>query len=78
MYQNYRKIYQNYRKIYQIEEKYTKLQKNRGNVHKTDQHLSLKGTPKFTQIGILGFKIYHLAALSQTRKQKKMKLATVI
>jgi hypothetical protein len=27
------------------------------------QHLSLQDTPKFTQIGIFGFKIYHLATL---------------
>jgi hypothetical protein len=30
-----------------------------------NQHLSLHDTPKFTQIGILGFKIYHLAILIQ-------------
>jgi hypothetical protein len=30
------------------------------------QHLSLQGTPKFSQIGILGLKIYHLAAMIVT------------
>jgi hypothetical protein len=29
----------------------------------TYQHLPLQDHPKFTQIGILGFKIYHLATL---------------
>jgi hypothetical protein len=28
-----------------------------------DQHLPLQGPPKFTQIGIFGLKIYHLATL---------------
>jgi hypothetical protein len=28
-----------------------------------DQHLPLQDPPKFTKIGILGMKIYHLAAL---------------
>jgi hypothetical protein len=30
---------------------------------KNYQHLSLQDTPNFTQIGILGLKIYHLATL---------------
>jgi hypothetical protein len=35
---------------------------NRPDGHKIYQHLSLKDTPKFTQIGIFGLKIFHLCS----------------
>jgi hypothetical protein len=31
--------------------------------HKTNQHFPIQGPPKFTQIGIFGLKINHLATL---------------
>jgi hypothetical protein len=37
--------------------------KNRPNGHKMYQHLPSQDPPKFTQNGILGLKIYHLATL---------------
>jgi hypothetical protein len=51
--------------------KYTKGAKNISVSHKIDQmtitytyqHLPLQDPPKFTQIGIFGLKIYHLATL---------------
>jgi hypothetical protein len=55
------RMYQNGRKIYQMAIKYTKWQLNRPNGHKIYQHLSLQDTAKFTQIGIFGLKIYHVA-----------------
>jgi hypothetical protein len=55
---------------YQNGEKYTKLPQNIPNGCKIDQmsikytqHLPLQGPPKFTQIGILGWKFYHPATL---------------
>jgi hypothetical protein len=33
------------------------------NGHEILQHFSFQGTPKFTQLGIFGMKIYHLATL---------------
>jgi hypothetical protein len=48
-------------KIYQMAEK------NISNGHKIHQHLWLQDTPKFTQIWILGLKIYHLATLFWNR-----------
>jgi hypothetical protein len=39
--------------------RYTEWPQNRPNV----QHLSLQDPPKFTQIGIFGMKVYHLATL---------------
>jgi hypothetical protein len=43
--------------------KYTKWPENWPNGHRIYQHLLLQDTPKFIQIGILGFKMYHLATL---------------
>jgi predicted secreted protein len=43
--------------------KYTKWQLNRPKGHKIYQHLPLQDPPKFTQIGIFGLKIWHLATL---------------
>jgi hypothetical protein len=43
--------------------RYTKWQLHRPNGHKICQHLSLRDTTKFTQNGIFGVKIYHLATL---------------
>jgi hypothetical protein len=40
--------------------KYNKLPPN---IHKIYQHLPLQDPPKFTQIGIFGLKINHLATL---------------
>jgi hypothetical protein len=45
------------------ENMYIKRPLNTQYIHKIYQHLSLQDTPKFTQIGIIGLKIYHLAAL---------------
>jgi hypothetical protein len=44
--------------------KYTKRPQYRPNVHKIYQHLPLQDPPKFTQIGIFGLKICHLATLA--------------
>jgi hypothetical protein len=40
--------------------------KNLPTGHKIYQHLPLQDHPKFTQNGIFGFKIYHLATLVAT------------
>jgi hypothetical protein len=60
-------------KIYQITIKFTKWpqclpnrSKNRPNSHKIYQHTPLQDPPKFTQIGIFGLKICHLATLIQS------------
>jgi hypothetical protein len=57
-------------KIYQITAKYNKWPQNmpngrkiEKNGHKIYQHLPLQDPPKFTQIGIFGLKICHLATL---------------
>jgi hypothetical protein len=50
-------------KLQQVTFKYTKWPQNIPNGHKIYQHLSLQDPPKFTQIGILGLKICHLATL---------------
>jgi hypothetical protein len=36
------------------------------------QHLPLQDPPKFTQIGILGLKIYHLASLVEVHKKEEV------
>jgi hypothetical protein len=38
------------------------------NVHRVYKHFPFQVPPKFTQIGILGLKIYHLATLRETQK----------
>jgi hypothetical protein len=43
------------------------MAENRPSGHKIYQHLPLQDPPKFTQIGILGLKIYHLATLAGRR-----------
>jgi hypothetical protein len=48
--------------------KYTKWPNNRPNGHKINQHLPLQDPPKFTQIGIFGMKICHLATLVMASK----------
>jgi hypothetical protein len=53
----------NYYQIYQRAVKYFKWPYNRPNVHKIYNHLPLQDPPKFTQTGIFGLKIYHLATL---------------
>jgi hypothetical protein len=40
-----------------------KMAQNRQNDRKIDQHLPLHEPPKFTQIGIFGLKLCHLATL---------------
>jgi hypothetical protein len=57
------KICQNGHWIYQMVIKYSKWKWNRPNGHKIYQHISLQDTRKFTQIGIFGLKICHLATL---------------
>jgi cytochrome c len=57
------KIIPNDHKIYQMAIKYTKWMKNRPNGDKIYQRLPLQDSPKLTQIGIFGLKIYHLATL---------------
>jgi hypothetical protein len=51
-------IYQMAINIYQMAGKYSKWPK-------IYQHFPFQGPPKYTQIGILGMKIYHLATLFQ-------------
>jgi hypothetical protein len=55
-------IYRN-RKNISSEQKYTKRPQNRPNCHKIYQHIQFQGPPKFSQIGIFGLKIDHLATL---------------
>jgi hypothetical protein len=43
--------------------KYTKLRQNRPNGHAMYHHLPLQEPPIFTQIGIFGLKLNHLATL---------------
>jgi hypothetical protein len=54
-------------KIYPNDPNYTKLKQNIPNsckmALKFTQHLSFQDTTKFTQIGIFGLKIHHLATL---------------
>jgi hypothetical protein len=55
------KKYTKLTKIYQMDKKYTKWQQNGPYGHTKYQHLPLQDPPKFTQIGIFGFQICHLA-----------------
>jgi hypothetical protein len=58
----------NYCKLYQIATKYTKLRKIcTPNGHKIYQHLTLQDPPKFTQSGIFGWEICHLATLGRKK-----------
>jgi hypothetical protein len=50
----------NYHTLYQTSIKYT-------NGHKIYQHFLFQGPPKFTQIGIFGLKINHLATLLEPK-----------
>jgi hypothetical protein len=59
-YQNGKYILNDY-KIYQMAIKYTKWPKNTRNGRKIFQHFTFRDPPKYTQIGIFGMKIYHLA-----------------
>jgi hypothetical protein len=54
--------------------KFTKWPLNRPNDHVKYQHLPLQDPPKFTQIGIFGFKICRLATLLQGNWLRKMKM----
>jgi hypothetical protein len=63
------KIYPKRGKMYQITTKYQmalKYTKCPKYDHKISQHAPLQGPLKFTQIGIFGMKIYHLATLVRT------------
>jgi hypothetical protein len=51
----------NEHKLYQMIIKYPKCPLNVQDGHKIYQHFPNQGTPKFTQIGIFGLKIYYLA-----------------
>jgi hypothetical protein len=44
--------------------KFTEWLQNISNGRKIYQHLQLQDPPKFTQIGIFGLKVYHLATLA--------------
>jgi hypothetical protein len=59
-YQNGKNI-PNHHKINQTTIKYTKIPKNIPNGHKKTKHLQFQHPPNFTQIGIFGFIINHLA-----------------
>jgi hypothetical protein len=52
--------------MYQMVIKYTKWPLNVRNNHKLYQYFPLQGPHTFTQIWILGLKIYHLATLFET------------
>jgi hypothetical protein len=52
-------MYQNF----QMSKTYTKWPKNIPNGLKIYQDFPFRGPPKYTQIGIFGLKIYHLATL---------------
>jgi hypothetical protein len=54
--------------MHQIAIEYTKWPENWPNGHTIYQHLPLQDRPKFTQIGIFGWKIYHLATLAWTKQ----------
>jgi hypothetical protein len=62
---NSREKYPNDHKIYEKAINYRQWQKNTPNSHKIYQHFSLQGTPKFTQVGIFGLKICHLATMEK-------------
>jgi hypothetical protein len=55
----------NYHHIYQMSIKYFKWPYNRPNVYNMYQHLPLQDPPKFTESGIFGMKICHLATLAR-------------
>jgi hypothetical protein len=55
-------------KIYQSAINFTKWPENSPNGHKVYQRLPSQDHPKFTQIGIFGLKINHLATLPVSRK----------
>jgi hypothetical protein len=50
-------------KIYQTTVKFATLLQNMPNGHKICRHLPLQDPPKFTQFGIFGLKVCHLATL---------------
>jgi hypothetical protein len=65
-FQQYTKTVQNIandRTFYQMSTKYARCRQFRPNHHKIYQHLPLLDPPKFTQFGILVWKICHLATL---------------
>jgi hypothetical protein len=67
----YTKLPQNIPNDYNVYQMATNIPKDRKvgrpNCFKIYQHLQLQDPPKFTQIGIFGLKIYHLATLLTTR-----------
>jgi hypothetical protein len=56
----------NNHKIYQMSTKYTKWPEIGLNGPKIYQHFPMQNLPKFTQIGIFGLKICHLATPFRT------------
>jgi hypothetical protein len=56
--------------IYQNGENIYKITTTLPNGHKIYQHFPFQGPPKFTQSGIWGFKIYHLATLDACRSAR--------
>jgi hypothetical protein len=65
LYNTYTKTGKTYHNVHKMAIKYTKLQSNRGSIHKIYTHLSLQDTVEFAQIGIFGLKylytIWHTA-----------------
>jgi hypothetical protein len=60
----------NYRNTYQMVNKYTKFLSNISYDHKIYPHSPFQGPPKYTQIGIFGKKICHLAKLVISQSQQ--------
>jgi hypothetical protein len=58
---------------YQMVTDYTKCPKYILNCHRAYQPFQFQGPRKFTQIGIFGLKIYHLATLIPDRKKAEIK-----
>jgi hypothetical protein len=58
--------------MYQVAIKYTKSKQNRSKGHKVCTHLPFQDSPKFTQSGIFGLKIYHLATLAVINRLKRV------
>jgi hypothetical protein len=73
-----RKNIPNHHTIYQMATKIPNGRKiGRPNGHKMYTHLPLQDPRKFSQIGIFGLKLYHLATLNQTLTQQPLTLCYV-
>jgi hypothetical protein len=60
----------NEQKIYQMVTEYPLSPLNTTDGHKIQQHFPIYGTPKFTEIGIFGLKINHLATLREGKQSR--------